>query len=73
MEIVELPREGLVRRFRVSLAPEPIAAECARRLAELAAGLDGNGAMPAPQRAAMLSRSEAAIHADASDISARHL
>lgn len=64
MEIAELPREGLLRRFRVVLPPGPIGTECARRLAELAAGLDQNGALPEAQRSAMLRRSEAAIHAD---------
>lgn len=64
MEIAELPREGLMRRFRVALPEAPIAAECARRLAELAAGLDRNATVEKAQRAAMLSRSEAAIHAD---------
>lgn len=64
MEITELPREGLLRRFRVALPEVPIADECARRLAELAAGLDSNVAVEKAQRAAMLARSEAAIHAD---------
>lgn len=64
MEIAELPREGLLRRFRVALPEAPIAAECARRLAELAAGLDSNATIEKVPRAAMLARSEAAIHAD---------
>ncbi len=64
MEIAELPAEGLLRRFTVALPEAPIAAECARRLAELAAGLDSNAAMDKVPRAAMLARSEAAIHAD---------
>ncbi|MDB5384300.1 MAG: tig, partial [Rhodospirillales bacterium] len=64
MEIAERPAEGLQRRFRLVLPPGPIAAECARRAAELAVGLDQNGAVPEAQRSAMLSRSEAAINAD---------
>ena len=64
METTELPREGLLRRFRVALPEAPIADECARRLAELAAGLDANATVEKAQRAAMLARSEAAIHAD---------
>jgi FKBP-type peptidyl-prolyl cis-trans isomerase (trigger factor) len=64
MEIAERPAEGLQRRFRLVLPPGPIAAECARRAAELAVGLDQNGAVPEAQRSAMLSRSDAAINAD---------
>ncbi|MES2711189.1 MAG: hypothetical protein V4653_06375, partial [Pseudomonadota bacterium] len=61
MEIAELPREGLLRRFRVALPPAPIAEECARRLSELTTGLDRTGAMEQAQRETMLTRSEAAI------------